>query len=372
MVNIDGRLFRAVVKFWFSSPVKWLQFRCNLLVLYDSKDDINTPHDFILLDGLCSVEEKRKSNVFEFSVYCNGYIGKKAFHIEMEDEYEFDLVVNKVKELIRANAAPNDKEEEEMESGTAETIRICSYNVNYGCCKRRSKGNKCTAIYTAIMNTEADIVLLQETTIHWENFLKRKQIEENFPFCEFQHFEVPEGLQRPPAGGLAILSKYPIQESSVIQSPSSWFPAQRNKIQTHLGVIQILNVHLRPPISETASLSASAYYSSKSERIQEVQWFAGQMEFDSTMPSIVCGDFNEDLSSGSCSFWTKNRKMTSALAKFNCGITWKWPLPFGFRITGRYDHFFYQRLCCTKAFVLTEGESDHFPVCIDVTGSNSA
>lgn len=120
------------------------------------------------------------------------------------------------------------------------TLKVMSFNVNFG-------GPDTTSI-AAIANADADLVLLQETTSDWEQEI-RKNLSKRYPHMAFRHCCG--------AGGLAILSKDMIDKGSYFKAKEvagSWFPAWRHVVQTPLGRVQVLNLHLRPQISRGGSV----------------------------------------------------------------------------------------------------------------------
>ena len=183
-------------------------------------------------------------------------------------------------------------------------------------------------------------------------------LKNHYPYYEFNDWD--NEIDLPAAGGIGFLSKYPIISTTIIPSPSEWFPGQLIIIDTPIGEIQFLNLHLRPPLTHSALPLPHAYFTSKKDREREVQWYGTFLKSD--IPTIVCGDFNENSDAKSAQYFSKNLKMRCALDEFKQGITWWWNLPFGYKATARFDHIFYNRLYCKDAYVIPEGYSDHYPV----------
>src|SRR6188768_4523878 len=99
------------------------------------------------------------------------------------------------------------------------TLGVLSYNLNYGI-----SGDAATL--DAIAEVPSDLVLLQETTPEWEQAL-RARLGEEFQYMMFRHCCV--------AGGLGVLSKYPVRELEYIEPPEGgWFPGWHLSVQSPL------------------------------------------------------------------------------------------------------------------------------------------
>jgi len=223
-------------------------------------------------------------------------------------------------------------------------VKVMTYNVNYGIAGDRST-------IDAIAREDADVVLLQETTAQWERHL-RAELSEQYPHMAFEHCCG--------AGGLAVLSKAPFRTLDYMEAPEpGWFPAWRIEAQTDIGKVQMLNVHLRPPVSDSGSF-VSGYFSSGS--VHAIEMAAYRQKLDADIPTIIMGDFNE--SSGESLRALAEDNMVSVLPEFAPEqTTWRWQTSLG-QVTHRLDHIVYsnEALTALNAYVLEEGRSDHLPV----------
>ena len=158
------------------------------------------------------------------------------------------------------------------------------------------------------------------------------------------------------AGGLAVLSKHPIVDDEVLPAVS-WFPAWRGVVQTRLGPVQVLDVHLRPNFDDDGSIPGGIL-KTPAIRAEEMQMFTAML--DDSLPTLVAGDFNEG--GGRAVDIVKQLGLVSALDRAAVSTpTWRWEgVPFRLRL----DHVFYddKHLALTSADVLEEGPSDHFPI----------
>lgn len=226
-------------------------------------------------------------------------------------------------------------------------LTVMSYNVNYGL-----GGDPETL--RVIRDSPADLVLLQETTPEWEGAL-RSAATTKFPYMVFEH------TRRWAPGGMAVLSKRPIHHADApLPSPVGWFFGWRLEVDTALGRVQVLNVHLRPPLTDPSKL-ARGYFSTPADRLEEIRTYAAMLK--SGMPTFVVGDFNEG-DGGDAIAHLAERGMKNALPQFQPdATTWRWPVG-SFTARTRLDHILYDasRLDCFSAEVVDAGRSDHLPV----------
>lgn len=242
----------------------------------------------------------------------------------------------------------------EPTSGT-ERLRVVSYNVNYGV-----EGD--ASSIAALRRIDADLVLLQETTDGWEKALGAS-IGDLYPHRAF----IPPTTYI--AGGIGVLSKQPIEPKEVMPSPVGWFDAWRVIADTALGEIQVLVVHLRPPLSEPDAF-LDGYFTTGRDRRREIEAYAPSL--DPSLPTIVAGDFNEDEDGDAVGFLGK-RGMRSVLPDFEPDQrTWHWFTTIG-EVSARLDHVLVSpELEAVSAHVHEDGKSDHFPLDVVVRRRASA
>lgn len=221
-----------------------------------------------------------------------------------------------------------------------------TFNVNFGIA-----GDSSTI--AGMRESGADLVLLQETTESWERVI-RKELADVYAYMDFRHCCG--------AGGLAILSKGALLENRYFEARSEkngWFPAWSHVVQTPIGKVQALNVHLRPPLSESGSV-LSGYFSTPSVREDEIEAFFAKL--DEKLPTIIAGDFNEG-SDGKAIQFLRKRGLRSALPEFQPSAnTWRWQTSVG-TVHSQLDHITYApQLVPLNAAVIKTGRSDHWPV----------
>jgi endonuclease/exonuclease/phosphatase family metal-dependent hydrolase len=229
----------------------------------------------------------------------------------------------------------------------APALRIMTFNVNFGVAEHADN-------LAAIHEAAADVVLLQETTPAAEEAM-RGELAERYPHMVFTH------CCR--AGGLAVLSRFPILEREPLPATVSWFPAERVVIQAPLGRVQLLNVHLRPPLSESGSW-ISGYFSTRSIRREEIETY--WQHIDPSLPTVVAGDFNE-AHGGEAVEYLADHGLRSVLPEREPRAkTWHWRTAVG-TIHAQLDHIVVdRRLACIDVHVLERGRSDHYPIVADL------
>lgn len=226
------------------------------------------------------------------------------------------------------------------------TLTVMSYNVNYGL-----EGDP--AGLAAIRAGDADLVVLQETTTGWERAI-RAELASQYPHMQFRHCCG--------AGGLAFLSRHPLREREYVGPiDGGWFPAWRVVVAAPLGDVQVLAVHLHPPVDERGSV-VSGYFASREVRRREIEAYAPVLDAEPELPALVVGDFNEDEGGAAVRFLA-GRGLVTVLPAFQpAADTWRWQTSLG-PVTSRLDHVVADpRLVAVEARVLEHGRSDHLPV----------
>ena len=223
-------------------------------------------------------------------------------------------------------------------------LLVMSYNLNFGVA-----GDEGTI--ELIRAGGADVVFLQETNAPWERAI-RERLSSVYPHIAFRH-----ASRR--AGGLAFLSRYPLRLEQYEESPIGWFPAWRAVVDGPLGLVQLLNLHLRPPGRDGGSY-LRGYMTSQGPRLEEARAHAALL--DPSLPAIIAGDFNEDAHGRSVRFLAE-RGFDSALPRFHQSApTWRWETPMGL-VRWQLDHILTDgTLEARAAWVMDGGASDHLPV----------
>ena len=223
---------------------------------------------------------------------------------------------------------------------------VATYNVNFGLA-----GDPATL--ETIRRIDADVLLLQETTPAWERAIRRT-LASAYPHIAFRH------SASWPAGGMAFLSRYPLRAIEASPSSIGFFPAWRVVVDTPAGAVQLVNLHLKPPVSRSGSY-VSGYFSTPPERAAEMK---GHLDLvQQGLPTVFLGDFNEARGGGLSVLKHKGHRDVLSNPSTSSTPTWRWKVgPFTLR--SQLDHIVYdpRTLECLDARVLKLGRSDHLPV----------
>jgi endonuclease/exonuclease/phosphatase (EEP) superfamily protein YafD len=224
------------------------------------------------------------------------------------------------------------------------SLRVMTYNLNYA-------NPDYAATLDAIAKEGADIVLLQEVGRPWQDALA-KRFAKTYPHQVFRlHARTP--------GGLAVLSKVAITAEELLPSPpESWFPGERIVIDSPLGSLQLLNVHLRPAIDRGSWIRG--YQTTPPLRLQQVKAFWPRLAQD--LPTIIAGDFNEEPSGTAIAFFAKRGLVRVPTTGPR---TWRYSRGALTLLAMDIDHVLLDgHLAASDAHVLDAGTSDHRPVVV--------
>lgn len=233
-----------------------------------------------------------------------------------------------------------------LSTNDAPALSVATYNINFG------NGHLPDTIDT-IASLDADIVVLQESTQQSEDAV-RARLSAIYPEIRFEH------CCR--AGGLGVLSKFPIHSAKVVDPEAGFFPAWWLRVETPQGRLLVVDVHLRPPISDGGSWVVG-FFSTRDDRAREIAALWNKLPTGD--PTIIAGDFNEKPSGGVVKF-LRSHGLETALPQFaGKQPTWHWPVGAG-ELKMQLDHVTYSPpLTPQNARVVAGGLSDHQPVVVD-------
>ena len=205
----------------------------------------------------------------------------------------------------------------------------------------------------AIADADADVVVLQEVTGTYERELA-KALAKQYPHQLVR-------LHARGAGGIAVLSKLPLRDDQLLDSPDGWFPALRVLVDTPRGAVQLLGVHLRPAVDHRGWITG--FFTTPKLRLAEISAYWPKLARD--LPTIVAGDFNEDPNGTAVEFLAERglERVAAAGPK-----TWHYVLHGKDQLAMDIDHVMIDgALAASDAHVLDAGTSDHRPVMCTIT-----
>ncbi len=246
------------------------------------------------------------------------------------------------------------------ESPPRDSLSILTWNVLY-------RNADSAGVVRVIREADADVVCLQEVAPAHEAAI-RAGLENDYPFAVIR-------AVADRGGGYAILSRFEFAEARSIPHSSASeraLDAVSVLARSPIGPIQFLNVHLPAPrvLSGTPLERARSYLETAALRAAELRHFAKSL--DTEAPAIVAGDFNSLETepgivylTGALGFADCFRSLHRAGAKPE--ITWRANGSDASGFQARIDYVFCSRhLAPTKAEVIRAGESDHWPVRVEV------
>lgn len=200
------------------------------------------------------------------------------------------------------------------------------------------------------------MLCLQEVTPAWETVLAARY-GERYPHRLYRVVD-PHGATRG-AGGLAVLSRFPLTDFGVEPAPNGWHPAWHLQVDPPSGPIQILNVHLRGPLNGRAS-AVQSLLAVEEDHLKEMEIFTRLLH--DGLPTVVLGDFNEETDGAAVSN-LERRGFTNTLPLYHPGQgTWRYR-SLSNQFDKAMDHILYgPGLEALNAFVRRRGNSDHLPV----------
>jgi endonuclease/exonuclease/phosphatase family metal-dependent hydrolase len=159
------------------------------------------------------------------------------------------------------------------------------------------------------------------------------------------------------AGGLAVLSHFPLEDHGVVPVPGDLHPGWVVHVSTSTARVQIVAVHLRSLFNGTRDW-VSNYFATSKDHVMETRLFLDRAS--PAMPTIIVGDFNESPD-GSAVKLLEGRGFANVLPTFKPGqFTWKGKA-IGVDMT--IDHVMVDRSFePLDGWTERRGSSDHFPV----------
>ncbi len=243
--------------------------------------------------------------------------------------------------VLVAGCAPGRLEPREARPG-ARTLTVATFNVHLD--RWSDRGT-----VEAVGGTGADVVCLQEVSGGWARVLAGR-FGGRYP-----HRLVEPGG----SSGLAVLSRYPLEDRGLVRGDPGWHPAWNVVAHTPLGPVQLVQVHLRPVFSGRGD-PVRSWAGLGRDHLRQIRLFTRGVERG--LPTLIVGDFNEGPD-GAAVRWLERAGFDNALPLVRPGQpTWRMPSP-GAQLDATIDHILFDaQLAPLDAWVVSRGRSDHLPV----------
>ena len=222
-------------------------------------------------------------------------------------------------------------------------LTVMTYNIS------QDGWNDATTV-TAIGASDADIVGLQEVSAAWVPVIKQRYAAQ-YAFMLFS--------PREDYGGLAFLSKYPLEDRGVLPYGVDYHPSWFVMADTPGGRVQVMQVHLRS-FTDGDSNALSNVIDMESDHVAELEHFMSKT--DPQIPTLVLGDFNENPK-GQAVRRLESRGFRNALPLYRPGqYTWQARSVAGL-LDSCIDHIMFDdSFEPLSAWTDRSGGSDHLPV----------
>lgn len=255
-----------------------------------------------------------------------------------------------------SSCTPNYQQVGELRKKEPDQLRVVTYNVNWG----KDGDVTITApkkTCEAIRDTAGDIVLVQESTLFWQQYFK-KEFAERYPYQLFK--------SQDHAGGFSVLSRFPVTTLHYQHSHIGWHPAWILRVNSPYGVIQVANIHLNPPLisEKKPHFALVPYFYTPQKRLKEIKYYLKLLK--PNIPTVLAGDFNEDNNGWVTQFLNQNGFRDTRIKENQNEMTWHWSLGF-IPFKRRLDHIFVNNfLSIMHSQVIYSGDSDHYPLEADL------
>lgn len=217
----------------------------------------------------------------------------------------------------------------------ADEFRVATFNIHCG-------NNNLQDIGRTIIEADADVICIQESTPASEQFLKT-QLATIYPHIAFEGYEGQYLEER-----FGFCSKTPLSDASFAPPVDGLFGTYSVTVKHSGKTIEIVNVHLSPFLIRRDSNAGQAVKAIAAvESIHQKEIASIQDVIPKGVPTLVCGDFNS-LSTFVAPTHLTKLGFTDSFASINSNPdsqpTWRWMLgrqPLQLRIDYIYhsNHF---------------------------------
>jgi endonuclease/exonuclease/phosphatase family metal-dependent hydrolase len=231
------------------------------------------------------------------------------------------------------------------------SLGVATYNINVANTDR-------APVVDAILESQADIVALQEVSPQAEAFLT-KQLASHYPYMAFEGSTATSLAAR-----FGFISKYRIIRSRYLEPQYGRFGVYLAVFELDHGAVQLANVHLEPLDAALRRRPAGlirAALATEDTHLAEIEWICQNLE--PGIPTVVLGDFNS-LSFFKAPAFLRDIGFVDSFASVHTEAhahpTWHRPTSSG-TIYARIDYIFHDTSFRTlESRVASSSSSDHF------------
>jgi endonuclease/exonuclease/phosphatase (EEP) superfamily protein YafD len=196
-----------------------------------------------------------------------------------------------------------------------------------------------------VVDTNADVVILQELTDMWST--QMEVLKDSYPYMEV--------APRREGAGMALLSRYPLEDVQVLTFDSSTHIAIMAKVNVNGATLTLLSLHPTTPVTPTK-------FRNRNQQLRE----AAKLLSSISGPKVLVGDLNTTMWSPYFTDLVRSAGLRDARLGFGLETTWPVPAPAFIRIP--IDH------CLVSKEVGVENlevgpftGSDHRPLIVNLT-----
>lgn len=235
-------------------------------------------------------------------------------------------------------------------AGEEPLLSIATFNINYA-------NIDLARVTAAIVESDADIVLLQETNLQSENYLRRR-LGQRYSTIRFAGHEGIYYAER-----FGVLSRFPVRNLKFTPPNAGLFGSMSGTVQWDQADFRFINVHLTPfTVPRNAGFSGMMQAVSRVELRHKKEIEALMLRLKPEMPTIVAGDFNSISTFVAPKMLQKNGLLDSfgqVSTNPDAQPTWKWPIREP-RVQLRIDYIFHSNHWLTvKSRIIPCPASDH-------------
>ena len=199
-----------------------------------------------------------------------------------------------------------------------------------------------------VQSESPDVLVVQEVNAWWINELS--PLKSDYPYQQI--------VAREDNFGIAVYSKYPINNAKKTLWGDRYLPSLQMTLQTNEQAIELITTHPLPPIS-------ASYFRSRNSQLKDVTQAIQTFSMnEKEKPIIVIGDFNITMWS---SYYTPLESTTGLRnARKGFGIIPTWPVSLPFLVIP-IDHCLVSKeISVTDISAGPNVGSDHLPLIVEL------